>query len=158
MAASVKKAAKPRKAKPAKKSASIKRKPARRGGQVSAAAIRKTRAKRPPSGLELKVYAMLAAEGISFTKEKAISQCTVDIYIAPRTVIELQGCYYHGCQSCPKTLIADQKKWQILDGRRHHVLRSLGYDVVLIWEHEVDKEPERVQRMLKALVPVKGAA
>ena len=127
-------------------------------GRVSTKAIRKVNRTRKASGLELEIHAMLKAEKIPFVKEKTISQCTVDIFIFPRTVIELQGCYWHGCQSCSKKLSADQKKWQAADGRRHHVLRELGYDVILIWEHEVDKEPERVQRMLKALAPVKGAA
>ena len=127
-------------------------------GRVSTKAIRKVNRTRKASGLELEIHAMLKVQKIPFVKEKTISQCTVDIFIAPRTIIELQGCYFHGCQSCSKKLTTDQKKWQAADGRRHHVLRSLGYDVILIWEHEVNKEPERVQRMLKALAPVKGAA
>jgi G:T-mismatch repair DNA endonuclease (very short patch repair protein) len=142
----------------AKKADSVKRKPARGRAAVPASVLRKARARRPPSSLELKVYAMLDELGILFVKEKAISQCTVDIFIESRTIIELQGCFWHGCLSCSKSLTADQKKWQILDGRRHHVLRGLGYDVMLIWEHEVEKEPERVQRVLKALAPVKGVA
>jgi G:T-mismatch repair DNA endonuclease (very short patch repair protein) len=152
------KSVKSRKPKTVTKVSSSKRKPARGHSSVPASAKRKARAKRPPSGLELKVYAMLEAEGISFIKEKKLSQCTVDIFIEPRTIVELQGCYWHGCLSCTKMLTPEQKKWQVLDGRRHYVLRSLGYDVILIWEHEVDKEPDRVQRMLKCFPHWKGDA
>lgn len=122
--------------------------------KVSGTVARKTRAKRPPSGLELAVYAILDKQGVRYEKEKQISQCHVDIFIGPRTVIELQGCFWHGCMSCNKRLSAEQKKWQELDGNRHFFLRSLGYDVVVIWEHEVRREPARIEAVLQATANV----
>src|ERR1035438_6634257 len=95
-------------------------------GRASTKIIRKANRTRKASGLELEIHAMLKAEKIPFVKEKTISQCTVDIFIAPCTIIELQGCYWHGCQSCSKKLTADQKKTQGGHGRRHPPLRAPG--------------------------------
>lgn len=123
---------------------------------VPLSARRRHNARRPQTGLEKAVYAMLKAEGISFVREKLIGRCHVDVFIEPRTIIELQGCYWHGCAACTKKLTKEQKEWQNRDGRRHYILRKLGYDVVVIWEHEVRDEPGRVQAMLRGLKPVKS--
>ena len=56
---------------------------------------RKHNRKRAASKLEKAVYALLKAEKILFTKEKQIGRCHVDVFIEPRAVVEIQGCYWH---------------------------------------------------------------
>ena len=60
--------------------------------------------------------------------------------------------------TCNKSLSKMQLNALSSDARRYAFFKRLGFDVHVIWECEVDKEPERVQRMLKAIAPVKGAA
>ena len=127
-------------------------------GRVSTKTIRKANRTRKASGLELEIHAMLKAEKIPFVKEKTIGRCHCDIFIAPKTIIELNGCYWHGHMTCNKSLSKMQFNALSSDARRYAFFKRLGFDVHVIWECEVDKEPERVQRILKAFAPVKGAA
>lgn len=94
---------------------------------------------------------MLDAEGIPFVREKAIGRMHVDIFLAPNTVLELNGCFWHGCLVCSNKTTSAQQAAIIKDARRVFVLRRQGYDVVTIWEHEVKSHPERVQAMLRGI-------
>jgi very-short-patch-repair endonuclease len=88
---------------------------------------------------------MLEEEGIPFVREKPIGRLHVDIFLAPKTVIELAGCFWHGCLVCNQKTTPEQQAAIIKDARREYVLRKKGYDVVTIWEHEVKHHPERVR-------------
>ena len=125
------------------------RRPARK--TIPWSAIRKHNRRRPRSGLEKTVGAWLKEDRIRFIREKSIGKCHVDVFLAPRTIVELNGCYWHGCLICNKKLTQDQKLAQIKDARRYAYFRNRGYDVIIIWECEVNKEPDRVRAMLKAL-------
>jgi DNA mismatch endonuclease (patch repair protein) len=77
-----------------------------------------------------------------------------------RTVIFVNGCFWHqhkGCKeaSRPKTR---RKFWaDKLDGnvrrdqRNYRALRRLGWKVIVVWECELEKRPERVLAKLKRL-------
>ena len=115
-------------------------------------AIRKHNRRRPPSSLERTVYSWLNEEEIPFTREKAIGKYMhVDVFIAPKTCIELNGCHWHGCQICNKELTKDQKLAQKKDAARYYRIRKLGFDVVIFWECEVKDYPDRVRKQIKAL-------
>jgi G:T-mismatch repair DNA endonuclease (very short patch repair protein) len=118
--------------------------------------IRKANRKRKRSSLELAVHAWLKEDGIAFKIEKAIGRCHVDVFIEPRTIIELQGCFWHGCLICNRQLTHAQKIAQIKDARRFAYFRNRGFDVIAIWECEVGREPERVRAILRALAGKKG--
>jgi DNA mismatch endonuclease (patch repair protein) len=94
---------------------------------------------------------MLEAEGIPFEREKAIGKLHVDIFLAPTTVIELDGCFWHACPACIEHPTPQQLVTRVKDGRREYVLRKKGFDVIRIWEHEVKNHPQRVQAMLKGI-------
>lgn len=114
--------------------------------------IRKHNRKRQPSSLEKKVYEWLDDYGIKYKKEKAIGRhMHVDIFLEPKTCIELNGCHWHGCLICNKDLSKDMKVAQMKDARRYHMIRGLGFDIVIFWECEVKEYPERVRAQLKAL-------
>ena len=114
--------------------------------------IRKHNAKREPSGLELAVYKMLDEAGITYRKEKQIGECHVDIFFAPKTVIELNGCHWHSCPICHKgPMTAKMRHQQQKDANRYAFLRSTGCVLIVIWEHDVRDHPERVRAMLKGI-------
>lgn len=123
----------------------------RRKKVFPASARRKARAHREPSSLERKVYQMLDDLGIPYHKEHPISRIHVDIFIEPRYCIELNGCFWHGCESCNRELDTKQKQKHLDDGRRYNFLRKKKYDVIVIWEHEVNEQPERVIGMLSTI-------
>lgn len=114
--------------------------------------IRKHNRKRQPSSLEKKVYEWLEEDGIPFKREKAIGRhMHVDIFLAPKTCVELNGCHWHGCLICNKDLSKDQQKAQTKDAKRYFSMRRLGFDVVVFWECEVNEYPERVREQFRAL-------
>lgn len=115
-------------------------------------AIRKHNRRRAPSSLEKKVHEWLEEDGIAFKKEKTIGKhMHVDIFLAPKTCIELNGCHWHGCMICNLQLSKDMKVAQMKDARRYHSIRTLGFDIVIFWECEVNEYPERVREQLRAL-------
>ena len=124
----------------------------KRSGRVPRAAMRKHNKRRAASGLEIAVYQMLDDAGISYQKEKEISLCHVDIFFPPRTVIELNGCFWHSCAICQKQSLTKTQLAVIQkDANRYAFLKSEGYDVIVIWEHDVRDAPSRVRAMLQAI-------
>lgn len=115
-------------------------------------AIRKHNRKRPASSLEKTVYQWLDEDGIPFTREKSIGKYMhVDIFLAPKICIELNGCHWHGCTICNKELTKEQKKAQVKDAKRYFRIRKLGFDVVVFWECEVNDYKDRVRNQIRAL-------
>lgn len=114
--------------------------------------IRRVNRKRQPSSLEKKVYEWLEEDGIKFKKEKAVGRhMHVDIFLPPKTCVELNGCHWHGCLICNKELSKAQKDAQIKDAKRYFSIRRCGFDIVVFWECEVHEFPERVRETLKTL-------
>lgn len=115
-------------------------------------AIRKHNRKRKASSLETQIYEWLKEDSIAFKKEKTIGKCMhVDIFFEPKTCVELNGCYWHGCRICNRKLTEAQELAQAKDTRRYIKMRKLGFDVVVIWEHEVKEHSTRVRAQLKAI-------
>lgn len=54
-----------------------------------------------------------------------------------KILIEIDGCYWHGCACLGKELTETQKKQQRKDRRRTRRAESKGWRVIRIWEHEV---------------------
>lgn len=79
------------------------------GKLVPYSARRRHNASRPASSLEQAVYQMLKDERIPFIAEKKISKCHVDVFIEPNIVVELNGCHWHACMVCVKSLTPEQK-------------------------------------------------
>ncbi len=106
---------------------------------------------RKVSGLEKIAYQMLKEEGIPFQKEKTVGRCHADIFIAPNTLIELQGCYYHG-HSCQKPPLSKmQKESMARDARRFYFFNKLGFRVEQIWECDVNDGPDKVRARLRKI-------
>jgi G:T-mismatch repair DNA endonuclease (very short patch repair protein) len=114
--------------------------------------MRKHNQRRAPSGLEIAVYEMLDEAGIVYQKEMAIGQCHVDIFFPPKTVIELNGCFWHSCAICQKQPLTKAQLAVVQkDANRYAFLKSAGFDVIVIWEHDLRDAPSRVHAMLEAI-------
>lgn len=94
---------------------------------------------------------MLKEEKIPFTKEKTIGRCHADIFIEPKTVIELNGCYWHGCPVCTKKYSKMQLTALEKDARRYAFFQRLGFRVYVIWECQVENDPESIRMKLRKI-------
>ena len=73
------------------------------------------------------------------------------VFSGKRLAVFVQGCFWHGCRRCaiptPTTHRAYWSK-KIAGNRRRdrrtaNALRRTGWKTVVIWEHEIRKNPER---------------
>jgi DNA mismatch endonuclease (patch repair protein) len=102
-----------------------------------------------PSGLELKARAWLAGWGIDFEAQTPFGRWHADLYVpARRLVIEVNGCYYHSCTPCG--YIGPNPDSAERDHRKAAWLRSRGYQVLVIWEHDFGSG--RAESMLRSAV------
>jgi len=96
------------------------------------------------SGIEAIVEGWLLELGIPYKSEHAISRTHVDFFLPPQTVLEVQGCYWHSCPVCNPTssLTKQQLRWRRRDARRFTFLTNAGYHLMLLWEHQIVKDPK----------------
>lgn len=86
---------------------------------------------------ELKFKTLLEEKNIQFEQQKRILGYIVDFYIpSVNTIVEIHGCYWHGCEQC-----GYDKDWHIQkrreDAIREENLRNNGYIVNIVWEHQL---------------------
>jgi G:T-mismatch repair DNA endonuclease (very short patch repair protein) len=112
--------------------------------------IRQVNRRRKASGFEKEIHAILREEKIPFIPEKTVGRCHADLFIAPNTLVELNGCYWHG-HDCQGKLTKSQKTAQAKDGRRYYFFRKLGFSLEIIWECDFEKDPESVRARLKTI-------
>lgn len=67
------------------------------------------------------------------------------------TAIFIQGCFWHKCPKCYKEPKSRKSYWinkiknnVSRDKRNERVLKSFGYKVLKVWEHDVNKEFNKV--------------
>lgn len=65
-----------------------------------------------------------------------------------KRLVELFGCYWHGCQRC----FPGSKARGIPLNQRLTTFKKYGYDVLIVWQHELD-EPGFEARLLAILKP-----
>ena len=81
------------------------------------------------------------------------------VFRRSRTVVFVDGCYWHGCNKCGLAAKSNTDYWQPkIEGNRRRdkanaqQLRSKGWTVVRIWEHELKLEPLNcVKKILSAI-------
>lgn len=94
------------------------------------------------SSIEIKIQNFLKQLHIEFYTHQYMHinhgyQC--DIYIPSiKTIIECDGCYWHGCPICQLNTSNERIKNQPeLDDKRTKELEEKGYKVIRLWEHEI---------------------
>ena len=112
--------------------------------------IRKKRIRsKKKSGLEIRVEAALDSRGIEYRTQYPIGRCHADLYFPQtNTVVELHGCYWHAHSVCQKTF--RYKRRRVRDARRYAFFRNKGYQLLIIWECEVNQNLESVMDRLSA--------
>lgn len=86
---------------------------------------------------------ILAVNGIKYETQKSITG-RPDFFIKPNICIFEDGCYHHGCNlhnSKEKLLTKVPQKGINRDKIVNKSLKSQGYIVIRIWEHEVYDDP-----------------
>lgn len=79
-----------------------------------------------------------------------------------RLAIFLDGCFWHGCPRCYRLPVDNRSYWRIKvrrnrrrDRLRSHELRSLGWRVLRVWEHDL-KSPHGRSRILGRVCAIIG--
>jgi len=76
------------------------------------------------------------------------------ILIDKKIAIFLDGCFWHGCARCYKRPTSNTKYWDqkfIMNKKKakyaSSVLRKDGWEVIRIWEHEINNKSKLKSRM-----------
>lgn len=109
---------------------------------------------------ELKLRRALWAEGLRYRTHVRIEGARPDLaFLGPRLVVFVDGCFWHGC---PRHFVAPVEnalfwhtkveKNKARDARNNKVLGALGFQVVRIWECEIEKSMEGVVARIQYLL------
>src|SRR5437660_8546608 len=89
------------------------------------------------------------------------------VFSRAKVVIFVDGCFWHGCPKCGdgRAPVSNTSYWsakrrmnQERDKRRTRELRSMGWTVIRLWEHEVLKESEQCMRRIERLLTGSSSA
>jgi len=113
----------------------------------------KKSSKTKDTGPERAYERLLKKQGLrmnkDYFKQCPVGRCHVDFYIKPwNTLVEVNGCYPHCCKKCGFNtesygIPAKQKRLQ--DFRRMLFLQSQGYEVKVVWQHDLFKKKTQHQ-------------
>jgi len=126
--------------------------------------LKKIRAKqiipKKDTTIEVKIQKFLSLIHIEFFTHKYISGLTnsyqCDIFIPvqkgipQKTIIEADGCYWHGCPICNHKPHKGLKERKIRDKIRTEELQENGFKVIRLWEHEI--RPMTIKQFERKLV------
>lgn len=104
---------------------------------------------------ELRVATLLRKAGLSgWRRHQDLPGHPDFVFKSRRLAIFVDGCFWHGCARCSSTPRQNTHYWQPkLDRNRardkevSRTLRAAGWNVVRVWEHEL-QNPTRVLRRL----------
>ena len=100
------------------------------------------------TAIEVYVAQSLDIQDIEYEPQKRIGYYIADFYIPSRnTVLEVNGCYWHGCESCGFNSAWHSKR-RLKDKRRTTYLINKGYTVVVIWEHQLYRMMQSSEQVL----------
>jgi DNA mismatch endonuclease, patch repair protein len=104
------------------------------------AKVRRRRMNLAPSGIEMIVRRTLRQLGIKWRGGQCVRGFYPDLYLPEyNALVEVNGCYWHGCKRCyPKS----RRKAQMLrDRQKLACYLELGYQVIVLWEHDIRVDP-----------------
>lgn len=102
---------------------------------------------------EMAVAMALGTLGQPFQHQYAEGGRVWDFRLADGTILEVDGCYWHGCAACGKGKAHDATQLHNLkrDGERPGLVASLGHRFVLVWEHDTFDQ-SNLERLLAGLL------
>ena len=75
-----------------------------------------------------------------------------------RVVVFVDGCFWHGCPKCYKRPKSNQEFWdaKIANNRKRdrlvsRELRRLGWQVIRVWQHQLENSAKVAGRVIRAL-------
>jgi len=86
------------------------------------------------------MQSVLSVNGVKYETHKKLYG-RPDIFIEPNICIFIDGCYWHGCNKYMSESQQNQKtplKKKIIDRRVNKELKYNGYEIIRIWEHEIN--------------------
>lgn len=93
-----------------------------------------------PSKPELLVHQALKSRQIDFQTEFVVGVFCVDVLIpVKKLILFVDGCYWHACP-----IHHPNNKKRQSDASRVNFLKACGYDVEIIWEHDIENNIEKV--------------
>lgn len=80
--------------------------------------------------------------GVAIRRENGTYACVLDIVVpSRRLVVECHGSYWHGARWTWTEGSEVQKKNLIYEDRKHALLKVIGFDLRLLWEHDFRRDP-----------------
>lgn len=107
---------------------------------------------------ERKIHAYLKGDKIKHKMHPSLPGNPDILLVTSRTVVFLQGCFWHKCPKCyvePKSRksywLPKLEKNVERDKRAVQSLKRAGYKVLIIWEHEIKSNFKKIIRKLQKL-------
>ena len=79
------------------------------------------------------------------------------VFWRQRLAVFVDGCFWHGCPKCCRMPQSNRKYWQekisrnkIRDGQNINKLRTLGWKVLRLWEHELRGNPSSCIKKIRS--------
>jgi len=95
--------------------------------------------------IETKIHKLLNENKIYFKTQyiiktdKRYHQC--DIFIPDKKlIIEVDGCYWHGCNQCFEEISETIERQICLDIEINSEIKKQGYELIRIWEHDINND------------------
>ena len=106
---------------------------------------------------EMLVRKALWSSGVRYRIHNKLVYGTPDLSIKNRRVaIFIDGCFWHGCQNCNKEPKSNINFWKekIMSNKKRRrkvkkMLRNENWNVLEIWEHEIQKNPNKVAKKIE---------
>lgn len=100
------------------------------------------------TSIELKIQALLNEKGIQFFTHVPLLYWNADIVLSDSKVaIFCDGCYWHGC-----VLHRKKRPAKPQDKAAVTYLTSRGWQVVRLWEHEINSNPSGCLEKIKEAI------
>ncbi|MDQ6631517.1 MAG: very short patch repair endonuclease [Verrucomicrobiota bacterium] len=109
---------------------------------------------------ELKLIGILRREHLKGWRRKYNLSGKPDlVYPRQKLVIFIDGCFWHGCQKCYRRPNSRQEYWDakvkrntVRDAKVSRTLKSNGWKVFRVWEHDLKISPGKLIFKLKKLL------
>lgn len=110
------------------------------------------------TGPEAKLRKMLSSKGLRYRLHYKIDGRPDIVFVSKKTAVFVDGCYWHKCPKCYRPSNSNKAYWSSKiegnakrDKRVNRILKSKGWKVVRIWEHEINNDSNPLKRIMLIL-------
>jgi len=110
---------------------------------------------------EILLRKALFRKGYRYSLKKRFKElnCRPDIVLVSRRIcIFVDGCFWHGCPRCYRAPKSNRRYWLPKirenikrDRRQDAYLKKNGWRVIRVWEHDVDKNIDRLIKKINKI-------